>query len=62
MIDRPQQVHTDEQLTAVTHLRVPCNEISQVMDSAISEVISAPADQGVAPAGPCTLRCSCSAV
>ncbi|MGR8942595.1 MAG: AraC family transcriptional regulator, partial [Gammaproteobacteria bacterium] len=53
MIDTPEIVHTDEQLTAVIHLTVPCAEIVDVMEPAIAEVLSTLADQGVAPAGPC---------
>ena len=53
MIDTPQPARTDEQLTAVIHLAVQRDEISQVMDAAIAEVMSALAHQGVAPAGPC---------
>lgn len=53
MIDTPQIVHTDEQLTAVIHLIVPRAEIGNVMGPAIAEVLSILAAQGIAPAGPC---------
>jgi effector-binding domain-containing protein len=53
MLDAPQIVQTNEQLTAVIHLTVPLAEISKVMGPAISEVLSVIARQGVAPNGPC---------
>jgi effector-binding domain-containing protein len=52
MIDTPQIVQTDEQPAAVIHLVVSCAEIALAMDSAIAEVLSALAAQGIAPAGP----------
>jgi len=53
MIDTPQVVQTDEQVTAVIHITVPRAEISQVMGPAIGEILSTLAAQGTAPAGPC---------
>lgn len=53
MIGTPEIVYTDEQLTAVIHLIVPCAEIVNVMEPAIAEVLTVLAAQGVAPAGPC---------
>ena len=53
MLDAPQIVQTNEQLTAVIHLTVPLAEISKVMGPAISEVLSVIARQGVTPNGPC---------
>jgi len=53
MLDRPQFIQTNEQLTAVIHLTFPRAEISNVMGPAIAEIISAIAAQGVALAGPC---------
>jgi effector-binding domain-containing protein len=53
MIDTPQIVQTDEQPAAVIHLVVSCAEIALAMNSAIAEVLSALAAQGIAPAGPC---------
>ena len=53
MLDNPEVIHTDEQITAVIHVTVPRAEISNVMDSAIAEVLSAMAAQDIAPVGPC---------
>jgi effector-binding domain-containing protein len=53
MIDPPEIVHANEQLTAVIHLTVPRAEIVSVMGPAIAEVLSALATQGLSPAGPC---------
>lgn len=53
MLDNPEIIHTDEQLTAVIHLTVPRTEISTVMGAAISEVMSTLYAQGIAPVGPC---------
>jgi effector-binding domain-containing protein len=53
MLDAPQVVETDEQLTAVIHLTVPRADISNVMGPAIAEVLDAIAAQGMAPTGPC---------
>jgi hypothetical protein len=52
MIDTPQIVQTDDQPAAVIHLIVSCGEIVEAMDdSAIAEVLSILAAQGIAPAG-----------
>jgi effector-binding domain-containing protein len=53
MIDTPQIVQSDEQLTAVIHLCVPRAEINHVMGPAIQEIISALAAEGITPDGPC---------
>jgi len=53
MLDTPQFIQTDEQLTAVIHLTIPRAEISNVMGPAIAEIMSTIAAQGVALAGPC---------
>ncbi|MFA5018315.1 MAG: hypothetical protein WC504_12265 [Methylobacter sp.] len=46
MIDTPQLIQTEEQLTAVIHLTVPRAEISNVMGPAIAEIMSTIAAQG----------------
>ena len=53
MLDKPYVTLTEEQLTAVVHLRVSRDEIKDVMDVAIQEVLSALAAEGVKPTGPC---------
>ena len=53
MLDTPQFIQTDEQLTAVIHLIIPRAEISQVMGPAIAEIMSTIAAQGVALSAPC---------
>jgi effector-binding domain-containing protein len=53
MLDTPQIIHTDEQLSAVIHLTVSRAEIGHVMGPAIDEIISVLAAQGATPAGPC---------
>ena len=53
MLDTPQFIQTDEQLTAVIHLTIPRAEISNVMGPAIAEIMSTIAAQGVVLAGPC---------
>jgi len=53
MLDTPQFIQTVEQLTAVIYLIIPRAEISNVMGSAIAEIMSTIAAQGVALAGPC---------
>lgn len=53
MLDNPEVIQTDEQLTAVIHLTVPRDEIRSVMGPAIAEVMSAIAAQGITPDGPC---------
>jgi effector-binding domain-containing protein len=53
MIDTPQLVQTEEQLTAVIHLTVPRAEISNVMGPAIAEIMSTIAAQGAIITGPC---------
>ena len=53
MLDTPQVLSTDEQLTAVIHLTIERAEIAQVMGPAIAEVMSTIAAQGVVPTGPC---------
>ena len=53
MLDTPQFIQTDEQLTAVIHLTVPRAEISHVMGPAITEIMSTIAAQGATITGPC---------
>jgi len=53
MLDNPEVIQTDEQLTAVIHLTIPRTEISNVMGPAIAEVMSTMAAQGITPDGPC---------
>ena len=52
MLDTPQIARTAEQLTAVTRLTVPREEIRNVMGPGIREVMAAVAAQGIAPTGP----------
>jgi hypothetical protein len=52
MIDKPQIVQTDAQLTAIIHLTIPREEIRNVMGPGINELMSTIAAQGIAPAGP----------
>lgn len=52
MLETPQIVQTAAQLTAFIHLRIPRNEIQNVMGPGIGELMSTIANQGVAPAGP----------
>ena len=52
MIDTPQIVQSEAQITAVIRCSVPRQEIQKVMDPAIREVMSAVLDQGIGPAGP----------
>ncbi|TAL51664.1 MAG: AraC family transcriptional regulator [Methylovulum sp.] len=53
MLDNPEIIQTDEQLTAVIHLTVPRAEISNVMGSAIAEVMAVISAQSIVPVGPC---------
>ena len=53
MLETPRILQTDEQLTAIIHLRVPRAEIGEVMGPAMAEVSSVLAFQGIVPAGPC---------
>ncbi|MGZ5029963.1 MAG: GyrI-like domain-containing protein [Methylobacter sp.] len=53
MLETPQIVQTDEQLTAVIHLAVSRAEISHIMGPAIDELISTLTAQDARPAGPC---------
>ncbi|MCW5979549.1 MAG: GyrI-like domain-containing protein [Bryobacteraceae bacterium] len=52
MIDTPQIAESSAQRAAVIRLTVPRNEIRSVMGPAISDVMAAIAQQGIAPAGP----------
>jgi len=52
MLDKPQIVQTEAQLTAVIRLTIPRSETQSVMGPAIGEVLAAIAAQGIAPAGP----------
>ncbi|MGZ4955913.1 MAG: GyrI-like domain-containing protein [Methylobacter sp.] len=53
MIDTPQFIQTEEQLTAVIHLTVSRAEISKIMGPAIAEIISTITTQGATITGPC---------
>jgi len=53
MLETPQIVQTDEQLTAVIHLAVSRAEISHVMGPAINELLSTLTAQDATPTGPC---------
>ncbi len=53
MIDTPQLIQAEEQLTAVIHLTVPRVEISNVMGPAITEIMSTIAAQGATITGSC---------
>ena len=52
MIDTPQIVQTTTQLTAFIHLTVTLAEMQEVFGPTIGELMSALAEQGIAPAGP----------
>ncbi|MFZ2449741.1 MAG: hypothetical protein WAW36_04390 [Methylovulum miyakonense] len=49
MLDKPEIIQTNGQLTAVIHLTIPRAEIGNAMGAAITEVLSALAGQGIAP-------------
>ncbi len=51
MIDAPEILKTNEQLTAVIHLTVPSSEVRNVMGPGIREVLETLKAQGVEPAG-----------
>ncbi|MDD5297506.1 MAG: GyrI-like domain-containing protein [Rhodocyclaceae bacterium] len=53
MLDTPQLLQTDEQLTAVIHVTIPRTEIGRVMGPAIGELLATLAEQGVSPSGAC---------
>ena len=53
MLDTPQFIQTDEQLTAVINLIIPRAEISLVMGPAIAELMSTIAGQEATITGPC---------
>src|SRR5439155_25534283 len=52
MLDKPEIVQTDAQLTAVIRLTVPREEIRSVMGPGMAELMAAAAAQGIGPAGP----------
>jgi effector-binding domain-containing protein len=52
VLDTPQIVTTQAQLTAVIRLTIPREEIRTVMGPGIGELMAAVAAQGIAPAGP----------
>lgn len=52
MIDTPQIVQSDAQLTAVIRFTIPREDLKVVMGPAITEVMEAVAAQNVGPAGP----------
>jgi effector-binding domain-containing protein len=52
MLDKPQIVRTDTQLTAIIRLTIPRKQIQNVMGPGMAELVAAVAAQGIAPAGP----------
>jgi effector-binding domain-containing protein len=52
MLDKPQIVQIDAQLTAIIRLTIPREEIRNIMGPGIAELVAAVAAQGIAPAGP----------
>lgn len=52
MIDTPIVTQSTAQAAAVIHLRIPREEIGQVMGPAIGELMAEVASQGLVPAGP----------
>ena len=51
MLDRPQIVQMEAQMTAIIRLTIPREEIQDVMGPAIAELLAAVAAQGIALAG-----------
>lgn len=52
MLDKPQIVRTDTQLTAVIRLTIPRKDIQNVMGPGMAELMAAIAALGIAAAGP----------
>ena len=52
LITAPEVITTKEVITAVIHLKIPCEDMGKYMDPAIQEVIKAITGQGIAIAGP----------
>ena len=52
MIEAPTVTQTAARLTAVIHVTIPREEIRNVMGPGIGELMTAIAEQGIAPAGP----------
>lgn len=52
MLDKPQIVQIEAQLTAVIRLTIPREEIRRVMGPALAEVMATVAAQGIATTGP----------
>jgi effector-binding domain-containing protein len=52
MLDKPQVLRTEAQMTAVIRLTIPRAEIQKVMGPGITELVTTVAAQGVGPAGP----------
>ncbi len=52
MLEPPEILHTEEQLTAVIHLTIPRSEIRNVMAPGLAEIKAALAAQGIASTGP----------
>lgn len=52
MLDTPQIVRTEAQLTAIIRLTIPREEIRHVMGPGITELLAAVTAQGIAPGGP----------
>ena len=51
MIDTPQIIRTEPQLTAVIHLTIPKDKIRDVMQPGLTELMSTLATQGIKPTG-----------
>lgn len=52
MLDTPQIIQTENQLTAIIHLVIPRAEIRHVMGPGLTELMVALANQGVVASGP----------
>ena len=52
MIEDPQIVNTEPQMTAILHLTIPRNEIGRAMGAGVAELRAAVAAQGAAITGP----------
>jgi effector-binding domain-containing protein len=51
MLDKPEIIQTDAQLTAVIHVTIPREQIREVMGPGITELMQAVASQGIEPSG-----------
>jgi effector-binding domain-containing protein len=52
MLEKPEILQTEEQLTAAIHITVPRSQIREVMGPGLSEVMSTLNAQGITPSGP----------